>query len=49
MLLRLFFHGQPIWALAMGGASLMIAGLCTLRVSEPALELSAATASIGRH
>lgn len=35
LLLRLFFHGQPIWALVMGGASLVIAGLCTLRVSEP--------------
>ena len=35
LLLRLFFHGQPIWALAMGGASLVIAGLCTLRVAEP--------------
>lgn len=34
LLLRLFFHGQPIWALAMGGASLVIAGLCTLRVAE---------------
>ncbi|WP_267226389.1 MFS transporter [Dyella silvae] len=36
LLLRLFFHGQPIWALAMGGASLVMAGLCTLRVAEPA-------------
>lgn len=35
LLLRLFFHGQPIWALVMGGASLVIAGLCTLRVAEP--------------
>jgi maltose/moltooligosaccharide transporter len=35
LLLRLFFHGQPIWALAMGGASLFAAGLCTLRVREP--------------
>jgi len=35
LLLRLFFHGQAIWALAMGGASLVVAGLCTLRVSEP--------------
>jgi maltose/moltooligosaccharide transporter len=35
LLLRLFFHGQPIWALAMGGASLVVAGLCTLRVAEP--------------
>ncbi|MHA6206078.1 MFS transporter [Dyella soli] len=49
LLLRLFFHGQPIWALAMGGASLVIAGLCTLRVSEPAIELSTAPAGAGRH
>ena len=35
LLLRLFFHGQPIWALVMGGASLVVAGLCTLRVAEP--------------
>ncbi|QNK02979.1 MFS transporter [Dyella telluris] len=41
LLLRLFFHGQPIWALAMGGASLVIAGLCTLRVAEPSAQLSA--------
>jgi maltose/moltooligosaccharide transporter len=44
LLLRLFFHGQAIWALAMGGASLIIAGLCTLRVAEPATQLSAAPA-----
>jgi maltose/moltooligosaccharide transporter len=31
-LLKRFFHGQPIWALALGGASLFLAGLCTLRV-----------------
>jgi maltose/moltooligosaccharide transporter len=31
-LLKRFFHGQPIWALALGGASLLAAGLCTLRV-----------------
>ena len=31
-LLKLFFHGQPMWALALGGASLLVAGLCTLRV-----------------
>ena len=31
-LLKLFFHGQPAWALALGGASLVVAGLCTLRV-----------------
>lgn len=33
VLLKLFFHGQPIWALGLGGISLFIAGLCTLRVS----------------
>jgi maltose/moltooligosaccharide transporter len=37
LLLKLFFHGQPIYALALGGASLIVAGLCTLRVQEPAL------------
>ena len=31
-LLKRFFHGQPVWALAVGGASLFVAGLCTLRV-----------------
>ena len=41
LLLRLFFHGQAIWALAMGGVSLVIAGLCTLRVAEPSAALSA--------
>jgi len=35
VLLKLFFHGQPIWALALGGTSLIVAGLCTLRVREP--------------
>jgi maltose/moltooligosaccharide transporter len=35
LLLKLCFHGQPIWALAMGGASLLLAGLCMLRVDEP--------------
>ena len=34
VLLKVFFHGQPIWALALGGASLIVAGLCTLRVRE---------------
>jgi maltose/moltooligosaccharide transporter len=48
LLLRLFFHGQPIWALVMGGASLVIAGLCTLRVREPAFDISAAPAGAGR-
>ncbi len=31
-LLKLFFHGQPVWALVLGGVSLVVAGLCTLRV-----------------
>lgn len=35
VLLKLFFHNQPIWALGLGGASLIIAGLCTLRVHDP--------------
>jgi maltose/moltooligosaccharide transporter len=35
LLLRLGFHNQPIWALGLGGASLFIAALCTLRVHEP--------------
>jgi maltose/moltooligosaccharide transporter len=35
VLLKLFFHNQPIWALGLGGASLIIAGLCTLRVQDP--------------
>ena len=36
-LLKRCFHGQPVWALATGGASLLVAGLCTLRVrlAEP--------------
>ncbi|MEI7037969.1 MFS transporter [Fulvimonas yonginensis] len=35
LLLKTFFGNQPIWALALGGASLVVAGLCTLRVHEP--------------
>ena len=31
-LLKRCFHGQPVWALVAGGASLFVAGLCTLRV-----------------
>jgi len=36
-LLKRFFPGQPVWALVVGGASLIVAGLCTLRVrlAEP--------------
>jgi maltose/moltooligosaccharide transporter len=36
-LLRVFFHAQPIYALALGGASLLLAGLCVLRVEEPSV------------
>jgi maltose/moltooligosaccharide transporter len=36
VLLKWCFHGQPAWALAIGGASLVVAGLCVLRVQEPA-------------
>ncbi|MGN6481658.1 MFS transporter [Luteibacter sp.] len=35
MLLRLCFHNQPIWALGLGGVSLLVAGVCTLYVPEP--------------
>jgi len=37
VLLRVFFHGQPIYALVLGGASLLVAGVSVLRVQEPAL------------
>ncbi|HVR81208.1 MAG TPA: MFS transporter [Luteimonas sp.] len=36
-LLKTFFGGQPIQALVIGGISLIVAGLCVLRVKEPAL------------
>ena len=31
-LLKRVFHGQPVWALVVGGGSLFVAGVCTLRV-----------------
>ena len=34
-LLKTFFGGQPIHALVIGGVSLIVAGLCVLRVREP--------------
>jgi maltose/moltooligosaccharide transporter len=37
-LLRALAHGQPIYALVIGGASLFIAGLAVLRVADPAVE-----------
>jgi maltose/moltooligosaccharide transporter len=44
LLLRVFFHAQPIYALALGGASLLIAGLCVLRVEEPNVTVEVAQA-----
>jgi maltose/moltooligosaccharide transporter len=37
VLLKWFFHGQPVYALVLGGLSLLVAGVCTLRVrtAEP--------------
>ncbi len=35
LLLKAFFGGQPIHALMIGGVSLIVAGLCVLRVDEP--------------
>jgi maltose/moltooligosaccharide transporter len=39
-LLRALAHGQPIYALVIGGMSLFIAGLAVLRVADPAVELA---------
>jgi maltose/moltooligosaccharide transporter len=36
-LLKTFFGGEPVQALAIGGISLIVAGLCVLRVPEPPL------------
>jgi maltose/moltooligosaccharide transporter len=38
VLLKTFFGNEPIWALAIGGISFIIAGLCVLRVAEPRIE-----------
>jgi maltose/moltooligosaccharide transporter len=35
VLLKSFFGNEPIWALAIGGVSFFVAGLCVLRVHEP--------------
>ena len=45
VLLKLFFHNQPVYALGLGGASLWLAGLCTLRVRVPAVELPVTASS----
>ncbi len=34
LLLHVFFHDQPMYALVLGGISLLLAGVCTLRVAE---------------
>lgn len=44
-LLRHFFGGQPIQALAIGGISLIVAGLCVLRVREPQADTAAVAAN----
>lgn len=41
-LLKTFFGNQPVYALVIGGASMIVAGLCTLRVREPRVHASAA-------
>lgn len=42
LLLKTFFDNQPIYALVIGGISLVVAGLCVLRVREPATHVAAA-------
>ncbi|MEO6264307.1 MAG: MFS transporter [Luteimonas sp.] len=44
-LLKTFFGGQPIQALVIGGISLIVAGLCVLRVPEPVLVPAPAAAN----
>ncbi|HSR64231.1 MAG TPA: MFS transporter [Xanthomonadaceae bacterium] len=43
-LLKVFFGGQPLYALVIGGASLVVAGLCVLRVREPLPQAAPAVA-----
>ncbi|TAN08249.1 MAG: MFS transporter [Rhodanobacteraceae bacterium] len=45
VLLAGFFHGRPVYALVLGGISLVIAGLCVLRVREPGVEIPNRTGS----
>jgi maltose/moltooligosaccharide transporter len=44
VLLKSLFGNQPIWALAIGGVSFFVAGLCVLRVREPGLHVAAEAA-----
>jgi maltose/moltooligosaccharide transporter len=45
VLLKLFFGSQPIYALVIGGVSLLVAGLCVLRVREPARQVAVVPAT----
>ncbi|QSX79973.1 MFS transporter [Agrilutibacter solisilvae] len=45
VLLKVFFGTQPIYALVIGGVSMIVAGLCVLRVREPARQPAVAAAS----
>jgi maltose/moltooligosaccharide transporter len=45
VLLKLFFGTQPIYALVIGGISMIVAGLCVLRVREPARQAVAAVSA----
>ncbi|HJR73139.1 MAG TPA: MFS transporter [Luteimonas sp.] len=42
LLLKAFFGGEPIQALMIGGVSLIVAGVCVLRVPEPVPTLAVA-------
>jgi maltose/moltooligosaccharide transporter len=42
LMLKLFFGNQPVYALVIGGISLIVAGLCVLRVREPNTHVAAA-------
>jgi maltose/moltooligosaccharide transporter len=44
-LLKAFLGGEPIQALVIGGISLIVAGLCVLRVEEPVVAATAASAA----
>lgn len=48
-LLKTLFANQPIYALAIGGASLLVSGLCVLRVREPVAALPAGAAVGANH
>ncbi|GAB3102205.1 MFS transporter [Lysobacter terrae] len=45
VLLKLFFGSHPIYALVIGGISLLVAGLCVLRVREPGHQPAVAAAN----